>query len=330
MKVKKLILLAIILFLFAGYFVSRPAVSWMQDYLSKSERVDANVLVIEGWLSANDLKSAIDEYRNGHYDYIFTTGLKSSPAYYNVYSHGYLIFYPGLKIAEEKRSDHIICVKAYSELDGENAAHFFLWVNDSIISDFTAGKSKKEYITHWYGSLSEIDSVMIQFDNDMVGEFGDRNLYVREITFDQKYDVPFLDHSVYDLLNLGGNDRIVNNMNSNAGLTRKRLTAMGVDSSVVIALPGNKVRINRTLTSARALHEWLQSSGIHVKGMNIISSGPHSRRTWMTFSKVFDHSFRIGIIALPDRRNPQDEIHVIKTIRETIAFVYYWFMLLLI
>lgn len=328
MKVKKLIIPVLIVFLLSGYFVSRPVLTWLQSFLSKSERVDANILVIEGWLSYTDLEAAVKEYHHGGYDYIFTTGLKSSPQYYNVYSHGYLIFYPNIKTADDKKSDHVISVNAYSELEGNNAAHFYLWVNDSVISDFTTSKVKKNYFSNWYGRLSDIDSVIIQFDNDMVGTFGDRNLYIKEIMFDKKFKVPFLGNSVYDLLDPGGEDRIVNDMKSNAELTKKRLTVMGIDPSVIVALPGEKVRINRTLTSAQALHKWLQTSGIQVKGMNIVSSGPHSRRTWMTFSKVFNRSFKIGIIALPDKTNHPGELHSFKTMRETIALIYYWFILL--
>ena len=104
---------------------------------------------------------------------------------------------------------------------------------------------------------------------------------------------------------------------------------MGIDSSKIKALPGKKARVNRTLTSALAVRDWLGTSNPDVKGINIVSVGTHSRRTWMTYNRVLHKSYNIGIIALPDEKNSRSEIsRFIKTVRETIAIIYYWFILI--
>jgi hypothetical protein len=104
---------------------------------------------------------------------------------------------------------------------------------------------------------------------------------------------------------------------------------MGIDSSRIIAVPGEKVIINRTLTSAIAVRDWLKTTEIKPAGINILSSGTHSRRTWMTFSKVLGDSCRVGIISIPDyKNNNSKKRRLFKTFRETAAIVYYWLILL--
>lgn len=323
LKTRTLFFIAAVMILLMAA-LTKPATRKISRFLSKSEKVDANILVLEGWLSYSDLEAARNEFISGKYDYIFITGLKSSTEYYNVYSHGYLIFYTS---RYDPGNVTMVDVIARSELEGDNAAHFNLWINDSLVAGFTAGKHRRKYSSGWDGS--HVDSVMIQFDNDAVGEFGDRNLFVKGITLNRNISIPFLNNSIYDISGLDNKNRIINNMTSNSGLTARRLLAMGVDSSRVIAIAGRKVRINRTLTSALALKDWLSKADIGVKGINIISSGTHSRRTWMTFDRVLDTPVKVGILALEDRKHTgPDGIGYLKTLRELVAYMYYSLILI--
>jgi hypothetical protein len=324
MRRKKLLFFSVLLILLlSGIIFNKTALRSLSAFLSASEKVDGNILIIEGWLPYNDLGFAIEEFRKTGSGYILTTGLKATPEYYNVNTDGYLIFQTGRILSRyNKPGHHTIAVKAASELDGINSAHFRFWINDSVAGDFLADKRKRKYTVGWNGPLSRIDSVMIQFDNDIRGDFGDRNLFVKELIFDNKLKIPFLNNSVYDISALDNKSRIVNNMNSNAEMTARRLIAMGVDPSVIIAVPGNMTRINRTLASALAVRDWLRKNNISVTGINIVSAGMHSRRTWMTFNRVLP--YKVGIIALPDSKvKYSGEIRVLKTIREAIAFLWY-------
>ncbi|MGE5406709.1 MAG: hypothetical protein ACM3NR_03265 [Methanosarcina sp.] len=321
-RIRLFIAFAIIILIMLVF--AKPVTLNISHFLSKSEKVSANILVIEGWLSYNELQAAANEFILGKYEHIFITGLKSTTEYYNVYTDGYLIFYTSVyDPGNVKRVE----VKASSELDCENSAHFNLWINDSLVADFNADKHRRKYSADWNGS--KVDSVMIQFDNDVVGEFGDRNLFVKEIILNGSTQIPFLNNSTYDISGLDNKSRIINNMNSNAELTAKRLLSMGVDSSKVTAVSGNRVRINRTLTSALALKDWLSKADINVRGINIISSGAHSRRTWMTFDKVLDRPVNVGVIALRDvRHTGPDGVGYLKTLRELIAYIYYSLILI--
>jgi hypothetical protein len=327
--------LALILFIFlfcAGYFIIKPAFHYLSGYLSKNEQVNANILIVEGWLPEYAIETINNEFKKNRYEYIITTGLKSTGDYYMLSMNGYLTFYPGSRFSLSTESaPHQIEISAYSELGGKNRAHFNVFVNDSLVSDFLASKKKQNFLVKWQGELIKIDSIMVQFDNDKTGDFGDRNLYVNEITIDHKITIPYLNNSVYDISGQDEKRRIINNFSSNAELARNRLLSTGIDSSIIISVPANRVYINRTLTSALAVRDWLKKSDIKIVGINIISEGTHARRTWMTYNKVLNETYKIGIISLPEKVNARSHLgRLTYTFRQSVALVYYWLILSLI
>jgi hypothetical protein len=170
---------------------------------------------------------------------------------------------------------------------------------------------------------------MIQFTNDRVDEQGDLNLSIKDIVIDDTLIIPYLHNSEYDISELDNKRRLINNYDSAAERAKSLLVSQGIDSTIIIAVPARKARINRTLTSALAFRDWLTKSGLNVRGINILSSGPHARRTWMTYNKVLDGKYNIGIISLPSENNNPSKIgRAIKTLRETVGIVYYWFILI--
>jgi hypothetical protein len=323
-------LIILISLVILGFIFVKPVFKYVSGYLSKSELVSANTLIIEGWLPPDAIKLAFSEINKKKYDYIITTGLRYSSEYCVLTENGYLIFYTRNKdFFNNDVTQHSIEVNAYSELSREHSAHFNLFVNDSLIADFYANKHKGKYSSTWMGSLKEIDSIMIQFTNDKTGNFGDINLFVKEVIIDNKIAIPYQNNSEYDISELDGKRRIINNYSSYAELARSRLISLGIDSSLILAIPGKRVRLNRTLSSAFAFRDWLETSNIEVKGINIITLGTHAKRTWMTYYKILNESHEIGIISLPDNEfRYSKRYRVLKTIRETIGVVYYWLILI--
>jgi hypothetical protein len=313
-----------------GYLLFRPAFNYISHYLSKSEHVTANVLIVEGWLPEYALEMACREYRQDGYDYIVTTGMKSRRPYFNVCSNGNLIFYTkNIFSGINKAGPHSIEIDAYSSLGGSNRAHFNVFTNDSLVSDFLAEKREKKYMITWEGNLNTIDSISVQFDNDRWDKSGDRNLFIKEITIDDKLTIPYLNNTEYVFKSRNGIQRIRNNINSNAELAKLQLINLGIDSSRITAVPAEKVIMNRTLTSALAFRDWLGSKRIDVRGINIISMGTHSRRTWMTYNRILNEKYEIGIISVPEIGNSNSSLKMIlKTIRETAEIIYYWFILI--
>jgi hypothetical protein len=179
------------------------------------------------------------------------------------------------------------------------------------------------------GPISEIDSIMVQFTNDLCDEYGDRNLFVKGIEIDKQYYIPFLNNSVYDIGALDNRRRIINDLSSNAELVRRKMIGLGIDSNLIISTPGPGVRFNRTLTSALGFRDWLKDSEIEITGINVISLGTHARRTRLVYDKVLNGEYKIGIISLPDYQQGRSKIGQLrKTLRETMALIYYSIILI--
>ena len=329
LKRKKLLIISLLLLFVLSGIVSLPIIYSVSSRLSTTSRVEANVLLVEGWLPPYAVKLAYDEYINSSYEQVITTGIRIS-GYYEVSMNGYLVFYTQdiLKHSDDP-GNHIIEIVAFGEPDETESAHFNVFVNDSMVAHFLADKVKRKYRIDWYGALADIDSVTIQFDNDRLSDSGDINLYVKEIIFDHKINVSYQYNSEYDIGDLDGKNRLANNFSSHAELARNMLISLGLDSLIVLAVPGKKVSLNRTLSSALAFRDWLEASETDVIGINIVTMGTHARRTWMTYNKILNKRYQIGIISLPDyRERSSRKYKVMKTLRESLGLVYYWFLLL--
>ena len=331
MRKKVLLIVSMIIFLVLifGFLLVKPAFKYISGYLSKSEIVNANILIVEGWLPNYALKLAYEEFQKHDYEYIVTTGIKTNINYFGLYVNGYLIFYTHAKLSgKNEYKKHTLELEAYSELNGDNRAHFNMYINDTLAGSFYADKRKRKYMIEWKGSLSKIDSILVHFDNDSWGKFGDRNLFVKDIIIDNQITIPYGNNSAFTETKLNNKHEFLSNFNSNAELARNGLISLGIDSSRIIATPGERVKINRTLTSAVAFRNWLKTSNINVNGINIFSMGTHARRTWMTYNKILNEKYEIGIISVPDYLNRSKENKLLKTLRETLGIVYYWLILL--
>jgi uncharacterized SAM-binding protein YcdF (DUF218 family) len=76
------------LIVFTGAFLAFY-VFWFRVYpfLAVTHRVDTNVLVVEGWIHKYAIRAAVDEFRRGSYQRVFTTGgpMEGSGGYVNDY-----------------------------------------------------------------------------------------------------------------------------------------------------------------------------------------------------------------------------------------------------
>ena len=61
--------------------------SWINPFLAVTDRVDANVLVVEGWIVEYAIRTAVGEFQGSHYGRVFTTGgpVKRTGGYVNDY-----------------------------------------------------------------------------------------------------------------------------------------------------------------------------------------------------------------------------------------------------
>jgi hypothetical protein len=73
-------------------------------------------------------------------------------------------------------------------------------------------------------------------------------------------------------------------------------------TNFAVAVPAPAVRTDRTFASALALKRWLAERGPLPEKINVLTTGPHARRTRLLFQEAFGSGTSVGIIAVPDDR----------------------------
>ena len=101
----------------------------------------------------------------------------------------------------------------------------------------------------------------------------------------------------------------------------------GVPTNRVHAVPSPGVQRDRTYASALALRDWLKLHGGVPPALNLVTVGPHSRRSRLLFEKAFDGDCEIGVIAVEDEDyDPQRWWAYSRGVRavmsETITYLY--------
>ena len=105
------------------------------------------------------------------------------------------------------------------------------------------------------------------------------------------------------------------------------LEAAGIPRSVIVEALGAPVHQDRTYHSAINVRRWLASQGITSASVDVVTLGPHARRSRLLFEKALGTGVRVGVLAAPDPR--VDLAHWWRTsegvrsvLGETIAYVY--------
>lgn len=105
-----------------------------------------------------------------------------------------------------------------------------------------------------------------------------------------------------------------------AHMAMQRLRRITKDLEKVRVIPSPEVDRDRTYSSAVAVRKWLAGEGIQVKNLNVITMGPHARRSRLMFEKAFGSDVEIGIVAATDREyNPERWWHSSEGVKEVLS-----------
>jgi len=86
---------------------------------------------------------------------------------------------------------------------------------------------------------------------------------------------------------------------SYANLARDYLVLHGIPENQVTAVPTPHSDQDRTYLSALMVREWLAHAQIAADALDVVSSGVHSRRSWLLYRTAFGPRVSVGIIAAP-------------------------------
>lgn len=112
-----------------------------------------------------------------------------------------------------------------------------------------------------------------------------------------------------------------------ASYAAKRLVWLGLPQEFVRAAPSSVKYRDRTYASALALKRWFDVNSESVNAVNLVTLGPHARRSRLLFKKVFQGKVHVGIISIENREyDPgrwwQSSEGVKETISEALAYCY--------
>ena len=84
------------------------------------------------------------------------------------------------------------------------------------------------------------------------------------------------------------------------------LLKKGLSPDLVQAIPSPRVVKDRTFTEAKTLKRWLGEHGHTVTQINLITEGPHARRSRLLFEKGLGPEIKVGVMAMPSTEYDQD------------------------
>jgi hypothetical protein len=266
---------------------------YLPSYFSKTERVKSDILVVEGWISEDAIVQAYDEFINGNYRLIITTG-GPMPDDFEMFYDGKLVFEFNSEIPKNINK---ISVNAFSDNAGGSSAHMKIAVNDSIVGETYTTTDLRLYEFDLKSPLRQVRKVSVIFDNDyFISPIEDRNLHIRSIVIGSK-EIIARNDTTYFCKGLDSDSTESVAYSSQAITAQIALKKLGIRDSQIISVPAPKVNIYRTKNNARALLNWLNKENVHISSFNVFSEGIHSRRSWIIYKNMFGSKYKIGIIA---------------------------------
>jgi hypothetical protein len=71
----------------------------------------------------------------------------------------------------------------------------------------------------------------------------------------------------------------------------------GVPDAVLTSVPAPVITRDRTYYSAVAVREWAKRSGLRLEAFDVMSEGPHARRSRLLYQLAFGPQARVGVLA---------------------------------
>ncbi len=286
-------------------------------FLAVTCRVDADVLVVEGWIPTENLQRALDEFKEHNYRQMVITSIRLPDAY-EMHSKGGLVIdlTKNGQILPQKVSK--VSIAAYGTEIDNIYAHFSLIVNDTAMGETMTGPTLKSYSFDLHTFPEPVHRLVIKYDNDLYKDGQDRNLYVASLKVDRQSIPARSPMILYDRGKIDGKDTRRTDLFSEAEVAREWLLQQGLADSLIVVLNAPAVDYNKTYASAVAVRQWMIQQG-KPAAFNLFSVGAHARRSRMLFEKAFDGETRVGVIASPMKGYSEENWWKVKAGRQFVA-----------
>jgi uncharacterized SAM-binding protein YcdF (DUF218 family) len=107
----------------------------------------------------------------------------------------------------------------------------------------------------------------------------------------------------------------------------KKLIQFGVPGDLIVTASAEDVQRDRTFHAAMAVKHWLQEQGLRTTSIDVVTVGPHARRSRLLYEKALGNEVKVGVISVEDRRfDPnhwwRSSEGVRTVVDESIAYLY--------
>lgn len=315
MKKKILVLFFLIVVLTISFFFI-----FSYSFLAVKKPVNSDIILIEAWISANELEQVIDNYLTPEIKQILIVGKTNRKPFFDatspppdwnytndlhqpkdkngvyLWANSSLIIDPA-KYPKLKPSDSLfIQVKASGSFAKKRFSLFNLIINGKYHTSKFTSDTLKTYSFNIPLQEKRLQSVTIQFDNDLKTKNEDRNLFIYSIMING-HEIVVNNRNASMIRN---GDRMPTGFTSNAKSRATYLSAIGINKNRIQTINYKPSESNKTLSSAIALNNFTRQTAL--KSFNIFTSGIHARRTWFTYQKILGKEYSIGIISLKTKK----------------------------
>lgn len=344
-------LIRVFLIAFTAVIILLTGLFFSPSFLNCKHPVKSNVLIIEAWIAPYEVEQAIPLINSDSVTRVMVVGQtypdnknslssavqkhfnNSQPAEKNVKNGIWLFTNSSLAfdLKDIPFTDHsgdslVIGIRAKGSEAAGYFAHFNLVVNGKYCSGaFTSAVDS--VFTFLIDLTSEdLQSIIVHFDNDLVHQNRDRNLNILSLKVGET-EIKASDKNTILIKNAGTHS---SGFDSQAGERKNYLVQLGVSPEKITTISFEPVSRNQTLAAARAFKA---SSSLHeISSANVVSSGLHSRRTWLTYKRVLGKETRVGVINFEqsDYRKGIREDNILQfqhLIDEAFSYLFNWIYL---
>ncbi len=111
------------------------------------------------------------------------------------------------------------------------------------------------------------------------------------------------------------------------GTGQRFLLRSGIQEEQVVTAVAEPAQVDRTYHSALAVRNWFRTQGIRPASIDLVTVGPHARRSQFLYERALGDQTAVGVISVEDRH--YDPSHwwrssagVSSVIREFVAYLY--------
>lgn len=299
-----------LIFVFATVLFVISVLIWSNMFLSYHHRVGSGNLLIEGWVNSYYIEKTLSYVKDQEIDRIYVTGKIYSTNSKEFVAEKisdrnsgvWLFANSSLSLKKEflpkvhpgEKVD--ICIRVKGSKSLSVYAHFNLVVNGEKVKSFFTS----DEIDTCFAEVTlkgKLESLSIYFDNDLSTQYEDRNLNLVSINIS---GTELNLNSTNSLLSKQKLRRLIG-FKSEAEKVKSYMMDLGLENSMIQIIEFDPNETNITLSSAVAFKKAIKSDGL--KDVNIISSGIHNRRSWLTYKRILSETAEVGCIYFKPESN---------------------------